>query len=74
MGFDSIATSGEEALDPARSIPKATGLSMAIVTIGYILISAALTLVIPYWKINPKAALPEAFSNVGIPWAKYVIR
>ena len=49
-------------------------MSMAIVTIGYILVSAALTLVEPYSKISPTAALPEAFAARGIPWAKYVIR
>lgn len=74
VGFDSIATSGEEARDPAYSIPRATLFSMTIVTVGYVLVGAALTLVIPYWKINPTAALPEAFSSIGIPWAKYVIR
>ena len=74
MGFDSIATSGEEAREPTRSIPRATGLSMAIVTLGYILVSAALTLVEPYSRISRTAALPEAFDAHGIPWAKYVIR
>lgn len=73
VGFDSIATSGEEARDPGRSIPLATLLSMAIVTVGYMLVSGALTLVVPYWEISPTAALPEAFSSRGIPWAKYVI-
>ncbi|XP_012522514.1 cationic amino acid transporter 4 [Monomorium pharaonis] len=73
VGFDSIATAGEEARDPGRSIPVATLLSMAIVTVGYMLVSGALTLVVPYWRINPTAALPEAFSSRGIPWAKYVI-
>ena len=74
VGFDSIATSGEEARDPGRSIPLATAISMAIVTIGYVLVSGALTLVVPFWKINPTAALPEAFAAKGIVWAKYVIR
>ena len=74
VGFDSIATSGEEARDPSYSIPRATLLSMAIVTIGYMMVGTALTLVVPYWEINPTAALPEAFSSRGVPWAKYVIR
>ncbi|XP_060824155.1 cationic amino acid transporter 4 [Bombus pascuorum] len=73
VGFDSIATSGEEARDPSYSIPRATLFSMAIVTIGYVMVGAALTLVVPYWNINPTAALPEAFSSRGIPWAKYAI-
>ncbi|XP_023244973.1 cationic amino acid transporter 4-like [Copidosoma floridanum] len=73
VGFDSIATSGEEARDPGRSIPRATGLSMAIVTIGYVLVGAALTLVEPYSRISRTAALPEAFDARGLPWARYVI-
>lgn len=74
VGFDSIATSGEEAVKPIRSIPLATGLSMAIVTVGYVLVGAALTLVEPYSHISRTAALPEAFASKGMPWAKYVIR
>ncbi|KAF7273705.1 hypothetical protein GWI33_013600 [Rhynchophorus ferrugineus] len=73
VGFDSIATSGEEAKNPSFSIPMATVISMGIVTLGYVLVSAALTLVIPYYDINPSAALPEAFVNVGQHWVKYVV-
>ena len=48
VGFDSIATSGEETTNPEFSIPVATVASMSIVTIGYILVGAALTLMVPY--------------------------
>nr|CAD7446532.1 unnamed protein product [Timema bartmani] len=61
VGFDSIATSSEEAITPTVSIPLATLTSMLVVTIGYILVSAALTLMVPYWSLNVGAALPEAF-------------
>jgi amino acid transporter len=67
------ATSSEEARNPVVSIPVATIISMAAVTIGYILVSAALTLMVPYWTISTSAALPEAFSNIGLNWAKYVV-
>ncbi|XP_017886052.1 cationic amino acid transporter 4 [Ceratina calcarata] len=73
VGFDSIATSGEEAREPMKSIPRATLVSMAMVTVGYVLVGAALTLVVPYWDIKPAAALPEAFASRGVPWAKYAI-
>ncbi|XP_053688757.1 cationic amino acid transporter 4 [Sabethes cyaneus] len=73
VGFDSIATSGEEAKNPSVSIPLATILSLCVVTIGYVLVSAALTLMIPYNEINPAAALPDAFGIRGISWAKYAI-
>lgn len=73
VGFDSIATSGEEAKNPSFSIPMATVISMGIVTLGYILVCAALTLVVPYYAINPQAALPEAFSSIGVHWVKYAV-
>lgn len=73
VGFDSIATSGEEAKNPSFSIPMATVLSMIIVTISYILVCTALTLFVPYYKINPLAALPEAFADIGMHWVKYVV-
>ena len=67
------ATSSEEARNPAVSIPVATVVSMSAVTLGYILVSAALTLMVPYWTISTTAALPEAFSSIGLNWAKYVV-
>lgn len=73
VGFDSIATSGEEAKNPSFSIPMATVISMGIVTLGYILVCAALTLVVPYYEIHPTAALPEAFSSIGVHWVKYAV-
>ncbi|EDV97259.1 cationic amino acid transporter 4 [Drosophila grimshawi] len=73
VGFDSIATSGEEAKNPSVSIPIATMISLCVVTCGYILVSAALTLMIPISDINPAASLPEAFGQLNLPWAKYII-
>ncbi|XP_022215369.2 cationic amino acid transporter 4 [Drosophila obscura] len=73
VGFDSIATSGEEAKSPATSIPIATIISLCVVTVGYILVSAALTLMIPISDINPAASLPEAFGQLNLSWAKYII-
>ena len=46
---------------------------MVVVTIGYILVSAALTLMIPYPFINPESALADAFGYHGVGWAKVVI-
>lgn len=73
VGFDSIATAGEEARDPSFSIPVATFISMTLVTVGYICVSAALTLMVPYTIINPVAALPDAFATHGVTWARIVI-
>ncbi|CAL4121108.1 unnamed protein product [Meganyctiphanes norvegica] len=73
VGFDSIATAGEEARSPARSLPIATIISMAVVTAVYVLVSSSLTLMVPYNTLNPAAAMPDAFSANGAWWAKYVV-
>lgn len=73
VGFDSIAVAGEEAKNPAKSIPIATVIALGVVTVGYILVSATLTLMVPIDKIVPSAALPEAFGTLNIEWAKYAV-
>uniref|UniRef100_A0A914VEE8 Amino acid permease/ SLC12A domain-containing protein n=1 Tax=Plectus sambesii TaxID=2011161 RepID=A0A914VEE8_9BILA len=73
IGFDGLATAGEEASDPGRSIPIATFVSMSIVTGSYVLMAAALTLMIPYWQVHPTAAFSDAFETRGALWAKYIV-
>lgn len=73
VGFDSISAASEEAKDPSRSIPIATMLAMAVVAFGYILVAVALTLMVPYYSINPEAALPVALGTVHADWAKYAV-
>ncbi|EFO26941.2 hypothetical protein LOAG_01548 [Loa loa] len=73
IGFDGLATAGEEASDPARTIPLATFISMSIVTVAYILMASALTLMVPFWEVNPTAAFSDAFASCGATWAKYIV-
>ncbi|RZF40700.1 hypothetical protein LSTR_LSTR007991 [Laodelphax striatellus] len=73
VGFDSIATSGEEAKNPSFSIPVATILSLSIVCFGYVHVSGVLTLVIPYSQIEPTSALSSAFGSLHLPWAQMFI-
>ena len=46
---------------------------MTIVSIGYICVSAALTLMVPYSDINSSAALPDAFASHGVEWGRWVV-
>jgi len=69
-----ITTATEEAQNSKQNIPLAMITSIIIMIIIYTLLSGALILVIPYWKVNSVAAFSEAFASRGIPWAKYVIR
>ncbi|XP_055306357.1 probable cationic amino acid transporter isoform X2 [Sitodiplosis mosellana] len=65
IGFDIIATTGEEAHNPQKSIPKAIVGSLVIVLIAYVSSSLVLTLVVPYDHIDAGSALVQMWSYVG---------
>lgn len=50
VGFDSIASTGEEAKNPHRNIPYALILTIMLVFVVYLCISIGLTLVIPFYE------------------------
>lgn len=73
VGFDSIASSGEEVKDPQKSIPRATMISMGIATCTYVGVSTVLTLMVSYKDIADDSGLPEALAMHGAQWAKIVV-
>lgn len=73
IGFEGIAIAGEEAKNPARTIPMATGLAMILVSLLYVGCSATLTLMVPYNTVDVAAPFPTAFGLHGNMWAKRVV-
>ncbi|XP_044917457.1 cationic amino acid transporter 3-like [Felis catus] len=73
IGFDNIVTRVEEVQNHQRSIPMGIVISLFISSLMYFGVSAALTLMVPYYKIQPGSTLPEAFLLIGWAPAYYVI-
>ena len=73
IGFDSISTHAEEAKNPQRDIPIALIGSLVVCTILYIAVAAVITGMVPYNKISIDAPVSNAFMQVGIGWAQFVI-
>uniref|UniRef100_A0A8D1VQD0 Cationic amino acid transporter 3 n=1 Tax=Sus scrofa TaxID=9823 RepID=A0A8D1VQD0_PIG len=67
FGLNAIVTTGKETPNPQRSIPWSIGIFISICFLAYSGVSAALTLMVPYYQIHPYNPLPQAFHHVG--WA-----
>jgi len=64
IGFDTIATSGEESSKPTKHVPIAIVSTLVICLVSYVSVSSIMTLLVPWDKLAGSAALPYAFAQV----------
>ena len=73
IGFDSVSTHSEEAKNPQRDVPIGIIASLIICTVLYILVSGVLTGMVPYDKINIDSPVSDAFKQIGLTWAQFLV-
>jgi APA family basic amino acid/polyamine antiporter len=73
IGFDAVSTQAEEAKNPKRDMPIGIIASLIICTILYIAVVIVLTGMVKYDQLDEKAAVSQAFAQIGMGWAKGLI-
>lgn len=73
IGFDCVASAGEEAKNAKRTIPLAIILTLGICVGVYVIISIILTMMMPYYLLDPDAPFTSAFQTHGYEKIKWII-
>jgi APA family basic amino acid/polyamine antiporter len=73
IGFDSVSTHAEEARKPQRDVPIGIITSLILCTVLYIAVTAVLTGMVPYNRLDINAPVADAFKQRGLTWAQLLI-
>ncbi len=65
IGFDAVSTTAEEVVNPQRNLPIGIVGSLLVSTSLYIVISALLTGMVPYYNLNVASPISDALIAIG---------
>lgn len=72
IGFDAIASTGEELQNPNRNIPLSIFLTVLVTGLIYAGLSIVLTLMVPYYIMDVNIPLTFAFQYVKLSWCETI--
>ncbi len=73
FGYDALTTAAEEARVPARDVPRAVLLSLAIAMALYVAMCLVLTGIVPYTHLDDAAPVAHAFDEIGLRGATVLV-
>ena len=73
IGFDIIATTGEESKNPRRSLPTSIISSLVIIMVAYLSSSTIMTLIMPYDQLDERAGLVQIWGQIGYPVVQWLV-
>jgi basic amino acid/polyamine antiporter, APA family len=73
IGFDAVTTAAQEAKNPQRDMPIGLLGSLAICTILFLAVSAVLTGVMHYSRLNVPAPVALAIGATGVKWGSLIV-
>lgn len=73
IGFDAVATSAEEAKNPARDLPIGILGSLTICALLYFFVALVLTGVVPYYQLNNAEPVAYALRVIGYPIGSAIV-
>ncbi|XP_059280902.1 cationic amino acid transporter 4, vacuolar-like isoform X6 [Lycium ferocissimum] len=59
--------------NPQRDMPLGIGIALSICGILYMLVSAVIVGLVPYYALDPDTPISSAFAGYGMEWAVYII-
>lgn len=73
IGFDSVATAGEETINPQRNLPIGIIASLVVCTILYIIVAAVLTGISYYPTLNNSSPVAGALLKLGYRFSSEIV-
>ncbi len=74
IGFDAVSTAAQEAKNPQRDMPIGILGSLAVCTVLYIAVSAVLTGLVPYPKLNVADPIAIGVAATGLTWLTLIVK
>ncbi|CAI9099358.1 OLC1v1036165C2 [Oldenlandia corymbosa var. corymbosa] len=73
VGFDCLTSTAEEVKNPERDLPLGIAISLFMCATLYMLVSAVIVGLVPFYALDPDTPISSAFASYGMYWAVYII-